>query len=137
MNARKPTELELALDEALGRALRAPQVPHSFRARLSAAVTRTAGIHWAALREQMENERREQLRRLQREYVRVRRRTIVTLLAAAFAAGAAAMLAMPWLRAHLGSYAPMAVAWSGAALGLGMTFHEPLRALLRRWSNAP
>ncbi len=129
------TELERALEGALQRALRAPEVPHAFRTRLDAAVSRAAETHWVTTRQRMEKERREQLEKLQAQYVRVRRATLVTLLGSAFAAGAAAVIAMPWLRSHLGVYAPMAIAWSGVVVGVGITFHEPLRTLLRRWSD--
>jgi hypothetical protein len=68
--------------------------------------------------------------------VRVRRGTLGTLIGVAFAAGAAATIAMPWLRAHLGAYTPLALTWGAVALGLGMVFLDPLRTLLRRWSDA-
>ena len=136
MTDSKPAELDRCLEEALRRALRAPQVPNSLRARLSAALARSADADWATVRERLEREAREQLETLKVEYVRIRRGTLVTLLGAAFAAGISAVIAMPWLRAHLGVYAPMAIAWGGAALGVGITFYAPLRAALRRWSDA-
>ena len=132
----KPAEFDRCLDDALGRALRAPQVPHNLRARLNAALSRSAESDLATLRARLERERREQLETLEVEYVRIRRDTFVSLLGAAFAAGITAVIAMPWLRAHLGVYAPMAIAWGGVALGVGITFYEPLRAALRRWSDA-
>ncbi len=132
----KPAEFDRCLDDALERALRAPQVPHNLRARLNAALSRSAESDLATLRARLERERREQLETLEVEYVRIRRDTFVSLLGAAFAAGITAVIAMPWLRAHLGVYAPMAIAWGGVALGVGITFYEPLRAALRRWSDA-
>lgn len=132
----RATELEHALDQALNRALRPPQVPHGFRARLSSAVSRAGENDLSAARMRMESERRTRLERLEVEYIRIRRNTLLTLLGAAFAAGAAVVIAMPWLRAHLGAFAPLAVSWGGVTLGLAITFGEPLRALLHRWSDS-
>ena len=128
--------LDRALDEALGHALRAPQVPQAFRTRLNAALARTVEADMPSLRERLERERRQQLEELEAHYVRIRRATLGTLIGVAFAAGAAAAIAMPWLRAHLGAYTPMAITWGAVALGLGMVFLDPLRTLLRRWSGA-
>ncbi len=128
--------LDRALDEALGRALGPPEVPQAFRTRLSAALSRTAETDLSALRERLESQRRQQLEELEAHYVRVRRGTLGTLIGVAFAAGAAATVAMPWLRAHLGAYTPMAITWGAVALGLGMVFLDPLRTLLRRWSDS-
>lgn len=128
--------LDRALDGALGRALGAPEVPQTFRARLNAALSRTTETDLPSLRERMERERQQQLEELQAHYVRVRRGTVGTLIGAAFAAGAATAIAMPWLRATLGAYTPIAITWGAVALGLGMVFLEPLRSLVRRWSEA-
>ena len=136
MTEAKTTEFERALDDTLGRALRAPEVPHDFSARLSAALSRTAATDLAELRARLEREQREQLRTLKADYVQVRRGTLGTLLGVTFAAGAAAVIAMPWLRAHLGAYTPMVIAWGGTAVALGVAFFEPLRRALRRWSDA-
>ena len=123
------------LDSALRRALPAPPLPRDFRARLAAARSaaelgdRDAS---AALRARLEREQREQLAELENEFVRVRRGTLGTLLGAAFAAGAAATIAMPWLRAHLGSDAHVAITWAGIAVGLGM-----VAISLGGWLQAP
>lgn len=126
----------LAIDEALERALPAPEVPQAFRARLNAALSRAAENDLSAARERLERERREQLAELEAHYIRVRRSTLGTVIGVAFAAGAAAVIALPWLRAHLGIYTPTALAWGGISVGLGITFFEPLRSLLRRWADA-
>ena len=136
MNEFRSSRLDRALDETLSRALSVPEVPRAFRARLTAALSRTAATDLLSLRERLESERRQQLEELEANYVRVRRSTLGTLIGVAFAAGAAATIAMPWLRAHLGVYTPMAVTWGAVALGLGMVFLDPLRTLLRRWSDA-
>jgi hypothetical protein len=133
MTEPRTSGLDGALDEALGRTLSAPEVPRTLRTRLNAALSRTAETDLLSLRERLESERRRQLEELEAHYVSVRRSTLGTLIGVAFAAGAAATIAMPWLRAHLGAYTPMAITWGAAALGLGMVFLDPLRTLLRRW----
>lgn len=130
------SRLDRALDEQLGRVLGAPKVPQAFRTRLNAALSRAPESDLILLRERLERERRRQAEELEAHYVHVRRSTLGTLIGAAFAAGAAATIAMPWLRAHLGAYTPMAITWGAVALGLGIVFLDPLRALLRRWSDA-
>ncbi len=123
---------ERELDRALSRVLQPPAIPQGFRERLQATVSRSGESDLRSLRERLEGERRRQLEELEADYVRVRRGTLGTLIGAAFVAGAAATIAMPWLRAHLGDHTPFAVAWGAVALGLGMTFLEPLRRLLQR-----
>jgi hypothetical protein len=136
MSEPRASALDRALDEALGRALSAPEVPPAFRARLGAALSRADETDLRSVRERLENERRQQLEALEADYVRVRRGTLGTLIGVGFAAGAAATIAMPWLRTHLGAYTPLAITWGAVALGLGMLFLDPLRMLLRRWSDA-
>ncbi len=136
MTDHRDSGLDRALDRALGRTLSAPELPHAFRTRLNAALSRTAEPDLLSLRDRLESERRQQLEALHANYVRVRRSTLGTLVGVAFAAGAATTIAMPWLRAHLGAYTPMAITWGAVALGLGMVFLDPLRTLLRRLSEA-
>jgi hypothetical protein len=124
--------LDRAFDEALGRALKPPEVPRDFHRRVHAALSRTIETDLQSLRERFEDERRRQLQALEADYVRVRRGTLGTLIGVAFVAGAGAAIAMPWLRTHLGIYAPIAIAWGAVALGLAMVFQEPLRQLLQR-----
>ena len=135
MTESRGSGLDRALDEALGRTLRAPEPSQAFRSRLRAALSRTDETDLLSVRERLESERRQQLEQLEAEYVRIRRGTLGTLIGVAFAAGAAATIGMPWLRAHLGEYTPMAITWGAVALGLGMVFLDPLRTLLRRWSD--
>lgn len=135
MTEPRPPGLDRALDAVLSRALTAPDVSQTFRTRLKAALARTDETDLLSLRERLESERRQQLEELEAHYVRIRRGTLGTLIGVAFATGAAATIAMPWLRAHLGAYTPMAIVWGAVALGLGMVFLDPLRTLLRRWSD--
>ena len=128
-------DLDRELDHVLGRALQPPEVPRDFRRRVHAALSRTTETDLESLRERFEDERRRQLQALEADYVRIRRGTLGTLIGVAFVAGVAATIAMPWLRAHLGIYAPIAIAWGAVALGLAMVSLEPLRELLQQGSD--
>ncbi|HTV51106.1 MAG TPA: hypothetical protein VME21_07955 [Steroidobacteraceae bacterium] len=105
-----------ALDRALARALPPPAVPEGFRARLLAAIERDTPLGEA--RERLEREQRQRLAELEASYVRLRRRTLGTLIGGAFASGAAVTLALPWLQAVLGSSTPLALAGAGALIAL-------------------
>jgi len=133
MTEPRASRLDRALDEQLGRALGAPEVPRTFRTRLNAALARATETDLLSLRERLERERRQEIEELEAHYVQVRRSTLGTLLGVAFAAGAVATIAMPWLRAHLGAFTPIVITWGAVALGLGIVFLDPLRTLLRRW----
>ncbi|MGH8219700.1 MAG: hypothetical protein ACREUT_14235 [Steroidobacteraceae bacterium] len=109
-----------ALDAALSRALEPPRVTEAFRERMRAALARSTETDLAGLRARLETERREMLAQLDAEYIRLRRRTLGTLIGGAFAAGAAAAIALPWMAKLVGPDAPLAVAAIGAAVGLGI-----------------
>ncbi len=114
--------LERALDAALERALRAPAVPGDFRTRLDAALRRAAETDGsqAAIRARLEREQRERLAELRAGYLRLRRRTFASLVGGAFAAGAAAALLMPWLKASFGPNALLLLAAGTALVGLAI-----------------
>ena len=124
---------ERALDAALGQVLRAPQLPAHFRARLEAAMAHaeSVGEDPAAARARIELERRQRLAELESGYVRLQRRTLGTLIGGAFAAGAAAAVAMPWLRATFGPNAllVLAVAAAGAGVVIGLSMWLPRGSL--------
>ncbi|HEY3731635.1 MAG TPA: hypothetical protein VGL28_10310 [Steroidobacteraceae bacterium] len=111
---------ERALDAALGRALRAPVPPADFRGRLHSAIARQGldergrAAHLARAR----RERGEQLQTLQADFVRLRRRTLGTLIGGAFAAGAAVAVALPLLQARFGADAMLVLTGLGALVGL-------------------
>ncbi|HTT03737.1 MAG TPA: hypothetical protein VMF64_00490 [Steroidobacteraceae bacterium] len=120
-------ELDRALDAALGRVLVAPDLPQGFDERLRLALVRAAaqGVDaptLAQLRQRLEREQHARLTGLQQDYLRLRRRTLAALIGGAFAAGAAAALAMPWLVGHIGRSAPLLMAACGASLGLAIGF---------------
>jgi hypothetical protein len=112
------SELERAIDAALARALMPPAPPIGLRARVQAALARGADAELWTVRARIEREQREQLAELERSYVRVRRRTLATLIGAAFASGIAVALLLPWLTLRFGSYTPLVLASGGAVAGL-------------------
>jgi hypothetical protein len=132
----RPSPLDTALDAALARALRPPAPDADFRIQLSAALVR-AGRHedTEATRVRLERERREGLAELESGYLRLRRRTLGTLIGAAFAAGAGLTLLLPWLKTTLGADAMLAVAVLGGAAGLLIAGTSRLvrAALVRRF----
>ena len=112
--------LERALDAALARALLAPGPSSAFRERLRAAIARGDAIDVGAQRAQLERELRMQMAELRSGYVRLQRRTLAAILGGAFAAGAAAMIALPWLQSHFGAGAILAVPLVGVVVGLAI-----------------
>lgn len=114
--------LDAALDAALARALLPPELPPDFRARLGAAITREAAVEAVSpqARARLEREQLERLRELEAGYLRLRRRTLGTLIGGAFAAGAAIALALPWLHATFGARTPLVLAAAGGIVGLSI-----------------
>lgn len=112
--------MERALDSALSRALQPPATPPQLRERLRAAMAQAAATSLPEVRLRLEREHRQQLDALTQQYVRVRRRTLSTMVGGAFAAGAAAAVALPWLTANVGPIAPLLVASAGALTGIGI-----------------
>ena len=112
--------LDRALHAALARTLAPPAVPAHFRQNLEAALVRAADTSITDLRSRFELEQQKKLAQLDQDYVRLRRRTLGTMIGGAFAAGALAALALPWLTARLGPAAPLMVASVGAIIGIGI-----------------
>lgn len=127
------TALARALDGALGRALVAPGPSAAFRERLRAAIARSDSVDVGARRAQLERELRLQMADLKSGYVRLQRRTLAAIIGGAFATGAAAMVALPWLQSQFGSGAiiavPLAGVVAGAAIGAAQVINRvgPLR----------
>lgn len=113
---------ERALDAALAIALAPPELPADFRARLSAAIARESDREALSpqMRARLEREQSERLLEFEAGFVRLRRRTLGTLIGAAFAAGAAVAIATPWARATFGSNAMLVLASIGAAVGVAI-----------------
>jgi hypothetical protein len=113
------TSRERALEAALTRALRPPSLPADFHQRLQQMLARAAADPVTdEIRSRLERERLEQLAALEAGYLRLRRRTLGTLVGGAFAAGAGVALALPWLRASFGPDTPLILASLGGAIGL-------------------
>jgi hypothetical protein len=110
-----------ALDAALAKTLAPPGLPSGFRAQLHAAVGRDASGDRAQLRAALEREHTAQLAELQSGYVRLRQRTLGTLIGAGFAAGLAVTFALPWLKAHFGDNGVFALPAIGVAIGLALS----------------
>jgi hypothetical protein len=113
--------LERALDRALKRHLVAPALPAGFRQQLQAAIIRSRVQDPAAMAAALEREHQAQLAALQSQYVRLRQRTLGTLIGAAFAAGLLINFALPWISAHYGSNGVFALPAIGVAVGLGLS----------------
>ena len=106
-------------DAALAAALRPPALPPGFEQRLAAALA--AAPQETADRATLEREHRAKLAELEADYVRLRRRTLGTVIGVAFAAGAAAAVAMPWLQASFGgTYLLYGLAGVGTLLGVAL-----------------
>jgi hypothetical protein len=118
MNEPEP-DLDRALDVALGRILTPPAVPVQFRTRLR-ALTHKEEVNITTLRRQLEQEQRQRLAEVEQRYVTLRRRTLGAMIGGAFAAGAGAAVALPWLTANLGPIAPKVIASTGATVGIGI-----------------
>lgn len=123
-----------ALDRALAVSLRAPALPADFRADLRRAIEGAADQALRERRAELEVERLRALGDLQAGYVRVRRDTLVMVLAAAFTAGAAATVGLPWMAQALGvqasTLAPLLAVLAGLGAG-GVVWAE--RFGLPRW----
>jgi hypothetical protein len=113
-------QLERALDAALARALLAPGPSSAFRERLRAAIARGETVDVGAQRARLERELSAQMAELKSGYVRLQRRTLAAILGGAFAAGAAAMIALPWLQSHFGAGSIIAVPLVGVVVGLAI-----------------
>jgi hypothetical protein len=114
------TPMARALDQALTRSLAPPAVPGHFRARLRAAISRTSRVDIEQSRAALAAEHDAQLAALKSGYIRVQKRTLGTLIGAAFATGVVVTLAMPWIRVNYGDNAVFAVPLIGAAVGVAI-----------------
>jgi hypothetical protein len=120
--------LNVALHKALARSLPGPELPNGFRARLLAASACIPALDHAARRRDLESEHHERLAALHADFIRIRRRTLGTLIGAAFTAGATMAAAVPWITAAFGWSAAYLVPGLGAGAGVAIA----LTAWLRR-----
>jgi hypothetical protein len=117
-NPHAAVPLAQALDAALAQSLVAPTVPAGFRARLMAAVERQGSVDIPASRMALAAEHARQLADLKSGYVSLQRRTLGTMIGAAFATGALVAVAMPWIREQFGDVGLFAVPMAGATVGI-------------------
>ena len=122
------TPAEQALDQALDRSLTPPPLPEGFRWKLMAAMQQQALDDLAERRTALEAEHRRLQHDMQQGYVRVRRDTLVLGVALAFASGAIATVALPWLQARTGLDAatlmPTLATLVGAATAVGVWWYR-------------
>ena len=96
-----PPEHAHALDAALQNALRAPVLPDGFRARVLHAAQQAHLRDVAEQKRALALEHAQARAHLHRSYVRLRRDTLALIVVVAFAAGALANLALPWLQSAM------------------------------------
>jgi hypothetical protein len=128
------------LDRALTTCLVAPALPAEFRARVMASVLAEQLQELTERRHQLEAEHAQELARLKRGHVLLKRDTLALVTASAFAAGACAQIAIPWLQLHLefdsAMTAPLLALLIGMAAGASVWAERfgkpgPLFGLLR------
>jgi hypothetical protein len=85
------------LDRALASCLVAPQTPAGFRNRVLATILTEQLQEVAQRRQQMEQEHAQELLRLRKGHVLLKRDTLALVAASAFAAGTSVVVALPWL----------------------------------------
>lgn len=123
-----------ALDTALKRSLSAPPLPADFRVRLMAAVARQGQRDIPTSRMALAVERERQLQELRQGYLRLQRRTLLTLLTVAFAVGLLAATVVPPMRLYFGEHGllavPLVAAVVGVAIGAAQWWHG---SALARW----
>jgi hypothetical protein len=110
-----------ALDRALAACIVAPALPDAFRSNVVAAVLTDQLQSFAVRRQQLEVEHAQELLRLRKGHMLLKRDTLVLVVACAFAAGACAQVALPWLHTHfdldIAMSAPLLALLIGLAAG--------------------
>jgi hypothetical protein len=120
----QPQAAEQALDLALGQMLTPPPLPEGFRWKLMAAMQLETLNDIAERRAALEAEHRRLQQQMRGGYLLLRRDTLVLGVGLAFASGAIATLALPWLQSNTGLDAatlmPTLATLVGAATALGV-----------------
>jgi hypothetical protein len=88
------------LDRALATCIVAPNLPAGFRSHVMAVVLAEQLQDFAVRRRQLEAEHAQELARLRKVHVLLKRDTLAMVTACAFAAGACAQMALPWLHSR-------------------------------------
>jgi hypothetical protein len=121
------------LDRALRKAIEVRDLPAGFRQRLFAAIARSPSQDAALRREHLERERLDQLAELQRDSVRLRMKTLGSLIGGAFAAGVGTTLAWPWISETFAPHGAIALLVISAGIGLAIG----LQSWLQRAGTLP
>ncbi|MFO1468383.1 MAG: hypothetical protein U1F35_18395 [Steroidobacteraceae bacterium] len=103
-----------SLEIALLRTLRPPRLSQGFRSRLLEVIDNDSAVDIQLRRSEIASEYRKQAAALEQGYVRLKWRTLGTLIGAAFTTGVAVALVLPWIRETWGSVGEN-VSWSVAA----------------------
>jgi hypothetical protein len=100
----EPTESQMrALDKSLQHAYSPPVVPQRFRAALMEKVLREQMALVESRKDELEHEYAQAIAQLRRSHVRMKRDTLALIIGVAFAAGACADVALPWIQSLLGA----------------------------------
>jgi ABC-type phosphate transport system auxiliary subunit len=91
-----------ALHRALENVFAAPALPTNFRMELRNRILHERMQHLDARRHELEREHTLALEQLRQGHVRLQRDTLAMIVGVAFAAGACAHLALPWLQNLMG-----------------------------------
>lgn len=121
-------DAEQALDLALHQTLTPPPLPEGFRWKLMAAMQQETLNDMAERRAALEAEHRRLQQHMRSGYLLVRRDTLALGVGLAFASGALATLALPWLQSATGLDAatlmPSLATLVGAATALGVWWYR-------------
>jgi hypothetical protein len=112
------------LDQALQASMTPPALPSTFRLGLMLALQQERLQDLQARQRALEEEHQRRTQRVREGYVRLRRETLAWVVGVAFACGALATQALPWLQAFTGlsaaSLMPTLATLAACATGLGV-----------------
>jgi hypothetical protein len=91
---------EETLDRALATCIVAPALPDAFRSRVVAAVLTEQLQSFSQRSQQLEADQAQELERLRRGHILLKRDTLILVTACAFAAGICAQMVLPWLHSR-------------------------------------
>lgn len=111
-------EYDLGLDLGLQSVLCPPELPVGFRSRLMDIVMQQSIQDVQAQKRAFELEYAQGQERLRRGYLRMQQSTLTFIVIAAFALGAVAHIALPWLQEAVGIDMSASVAMLALAIGL-------------------
>ena len=107
-----------ALDRALQDAFTAPPLPIDFRMAVRDRILHERMQHLEARRHELEREHTLALEQMRQGHVRLQRDTLAMIMGVAFAAGACAHLALPWLQNLMGMDGALTLPLLAVTVGL-------------------